>query len=186
MRIGTIARTDGPGRHQVVLTRLSDEKTYYTPAYGELVRIKGTTADHVAVVINVTALDSMGGRYDSWFEQAPGLDKVFDLEVGERITLAEVVVVGSFAGDKARHHYPETAAALASNVESMTDDEARAFHLDGQAPNLRYYSQLQSAYGVDPSILLAVLQRVKRLMPDVAPMVELLERENAMKRWRQA
>jgi hypothetical protein len=186
MRIGSIARTRGPGRHDVILTRMSDDKTHYQPSYGELVRIKQPKSDHIAVVINVTALDSMGGRYDSWFEQAPGLDKVFDLEVGERITLAEVVVVGSFAGEAARHHYPEHAASLGASVESMSDTEATAFHQVNGSPSLSYYSQLQAAYMVDPTILLAVLQRAKRLVPAVTPMVEILERENAMKRWRQA
>ena len=171
--LGTVVRTDGPGRHRVLLS--GD-----TPPYGAFLRLD---PDHVGVVVGLTALDTLGGRYDASFEQVPGLRGVFDLDVGERVRLAEVVVVGSLHPDGPVHGRPATPADLGATARPLPDDEVRRFHtLDG-APRMAYHALL-SSHGVEPTVMDAVLARVREAVPEAAAYVDLLRREAALRAWR--
>lgn len=171
--LGTVVRTDGPGRHRVLLSGA-------LPPYGAFVSLD---PDHVGVVVGVTALDTLGGRYDASFEQVPGLRGVFDMEVGERVQLAEVVVVGSLGPDGAAQGRPAVAAPLGAAVRLLDDDAVRAFHTPGGAPRMAYHALL-AAHGVEPTVLDAVLARVQAAVPDAAAYVDLLRRESALRAWR--
>lgn len=171
--LGTVVRTDGPGRHRVLLSGA-------TPPYGAFLRLD---PDHVGVVVDVTALDTLGGRYDASFEQAPGLRDVFDLEVGEKVRLAAVVVVGRLGPDGPFHGRPATPADLGAAARLLRDDEVHAFHTPGGAPRMAYHALL-SSHGIEPTVLDAVLARVRDAVPEAAAHVDLLRREAALRAWR--
>lgn len=170
--LGTVVRTDGPGRHRVLLSGP-------TPPYGAFASLE---PDQVGVVVGVTALDTLGGRYDASYEQAPALRGVFDLEVGERIRLAELAVVGSLGpGGEAVHGRPPVAAGLGAAARLLDDDEVRAFHTVGGAPRMAYHALLAD---LEPTVLDAVLARVRDAVPEAAAYVDLLRREAALRAWR--
>lgn len=171
--LGTLVRSDGPGRHRVLLSGA-------TPAYGAFVWIE---PDHVGVVVDVTALDTLGGRYDTSFEQVPALRGVFDMEVGEKMRLADLVLIGSLGPDHPRQERPAVAPDLGATTRLLTDAEVRTFHLQDGTPRMAYHPLL-AAQDIDPTVLDRVLSHVQAAVPEASAYVDLLRRESALRNWR--
>ncbi len=173
--IGTIVRTDGPGSHHILLSGP-------TPAYGDFVRLD-TPDGQIAIVIGTTALDTLGGRYDTAFEQSPGLRSVFDLEVGEKVRLAHVLAVGRT--EPHEQGRPPVAAALATTAHRMTPAEIEAFHTLAGRPRMAYHPLL-AATDADAAVLDSVLATVRAAVPRAAALIDVLRREAALRAWRDA
>ncbi len=171
--IGSLIRTDGPGSHHILITG-------ETPAYGEFIALD-TPDKQVAIVVGITALDTLGGRYDAAFEQSPGLSGVFDLEIGEKVRLAQVIAVGR----KSPHEQsrPPVSAPLGATAHAMDSAEIDAFHMMQGKPRMGYHSLLA---GTDTAVMDAVLAAVHTNVPAAASMIQVLRRESSLRAWRNA
>ncbi|NIS81868.1 MAG: hypothetical protein GTO14_17030 [Anaerolineales bacterium] len=112
----------------------------------------------------------------------PRLSPEADLEVfapdylSEKATLIGIAAVGTIDGDGPHQGFPPLAVDTDAMVETMPDEEIRAFHLEGDALRLAY-APLLLASGSPHALHLiqTVLERLSELLPEHAETLALLK-----------
>ncbi len=148
-------------------------------AFGRFVRIRlDDDRSLVGLIYDTRLFNPEFGRL------GPRLSPQEDLQVfapdylREKATLIGIAAVGAIEGDEVNQGLPTLAADTDALVETMTDDEVRAFHLDGEALRLAYAPGLLASDS--PHVLplmLNVLERLTALLPKQVAMLALLEDE---------
>ncbi len=148
-------------------------------AFGRFVRIRlDDDRALIGLVYDTRLFNPEFGRL------GPRLSPQEDLQVfapdylREKATLIGIAAIGTIEGDGVSQGLPTLAADTDALVETMTDDEVRAFHLDGEAMRLAYTPGLlatDSAHVLP--LMLNVLERLTALLPEQAAMLALLKDE---------
>ncbi len=148
-------------------------------AFGRFVRIRlDDDRALVCLIYDTRLFNPEFGRL------GPRLSPQEDLQVfapdylREKATLIGIAAIGTIEGDEVRQGLPTLAADTDAMVETMTDEEIRTFHLDGESLRLAYAPGLlatDSAYVLP--LLLNVLECLTTLLPEQAAMLALLKDE---------
>ena len=159
---GEVAEAPGPADH----------------AFGTLVRI-GTAAPPaiVGLIYDTVLLNPDYGTLGPRLSPAPDLAVFSPDYLNEKATLAGIVAVGCWDGKGAPvHGVPPHTAQIDALVESMDDQEVRAFHASGAGSVRLGYAPLLIAQGrpLARHLLLAVIERLATLCPEAGRQLEVL------------
>lgn len=183
--LGKLARTEGPGKHLILVDHKPEDESPASPAYGAFVRIKATDdLDLIGIITSVQAVDTSKGHYDDWYPDHPDLMNVFDREVVDRPTLAIVNVVGTYNGEPT-HMFSGIHPKLGAEAYLMDKDDIRQFHIIDDKPSVAYYQRLIVHRDITVDILTLLLDQLRASLPEAAEMLDVLEYELTTARYMQ-
>ncbi len=156
-------------------------------AFGSFVRIACDPPPAiVGLIYNTVLLNPDYGTLGPRLSPAPDIAVFSPDLLNERATLVGIVAIGCWDGKHDPvHGVPPCSAQLDAPVETMTDEEVRAFHAEGTG-NLRLgYAPVLMAFGspLARHLLLTVIDRLAALCPEASRRLEVLRASVA---WRAA
>ena len=148
-------------------------------AFGRFVRIRLDDERALVGLIYATRLfNPEFGRLGPRLSPQEDLQVFYPDYLREKATLIGIAAVGAIEADEVNQGLPRLAANTDALVETMTDDEVRAFHLDGEALRLAYAPGLLASDSAHVlPLLLNVLEHLTSLLPEQAAMLALLKDE---------
>ncbi len=140
--------------------------------FGQFVKIKVGDEDVIGVIYNSQLINPEYGNYGPRLTTPAKLNSVFSPDyLNEQGVLISILLLGWKSGDECRQDTPRVVLPINSPVETMSDDEARAFHYGGpKAPGAlqaHYFSHVMTHAGLFAfQLLSAIVDQLERLADD--------------------
>src|SRR5499426_748629 len=143
-----------------------------TPAdfqFGLFVKIKVGEEEVIGVIYNSQLINPEYGNYGPRLSTPAKLNTVFSPDyLNEQGVLISILLLGWRNGAESRQDTPRVVLPINSHVETMSDDEVRAFHYGGSgALQAHYYSHVMTHAGLFAfQLLSAIVDQLERLVDD--------------------
>jgi hypothetical protein len=140
--------------------------------FGQFVKIKVGDEEVIGVIYNSQLINPEYGAYGPRLSTPSRLNTVFSPDyLNEQGVLISILLLGWRNGDESRQAVPRVVLPINSHVETMSDDEVRAFHYgarDGTgALQAHYYSHVMIHAGLFAfQLLSAIVDQLERLADD--------------------
>lgn len=117
--------------------------------FGQFVKIKLNGSDVIGVIYNSQLINPEYGNYGPRLSTPPDLNAVFSPDyLNEQGILIGILMLGWRTDQERYQSAPRMVLPINSEVETMSEDEIRAFHHDENgAVQLSYYSQIVTHAG---------------------------------------
>jgi hypothetical protein len=157
--------------------------------FGQFVKIKVGEEEVIGVIYNSQLINPEYGNYGPRLSTPANLNKVFSPDyLNEQGILISILLLGWRREGQSRQDTPRVVLPINSHVETMSDEEVRAFHYGGRdgsgALQAHYYSHVMTHAGLFAfQLLSAIVDQLERLADghDRAPL-DVLRKTLA---WRQ-
>jgi hypothetical protein len=140
--------------------------------FGQFVKIRVGDSDVIGVIYNSLLINPEYGNYGPRLSTPSELNSVFSPDyLNEQGILISILLLGWKNEAESRQGLPRVVLPIHSPVESMTDDEVRAFHyggLDGGGDlQAHYYSHVTTHAGLFAfQLLTAIVDQLDHLAND--------------------
>ncbi|HEY8461739.1 MAG TPA: hypothetical protein VIM99_15220 [Blastocatellia bacterium] len=140
--------------------------------FGQFVKIKVGEEEVVGVIYNSQLINPEYGNYGPRLSTPAKLNTVFSPDyLNEQGILISILLLGWRNGEENRQDIPRVVLPINSHVETMSDDEVRAFHYGGRDGNgglqVHYYSHVTTHAGLFAfQLLSAIVDQLERLADD--------------------
>jgi hypothetical protein len=130
--------------------------------FGQFVKIRVGDEDVVGVIYNSQLINPEYGNYGPRLSTPAKLNTVFSPDyLNEQGILISILLLGWKSGDQFRQDTPRVVLPINSHVETMSNDEVRAFHYGGRdgsgALQTHYYSHVMTHAGLFAFQLLSAI-----------------------------
>lgn len=139
--------------------------------FGQFVKIEVGDEEVIGVIYNSQLINPEYGNYGPRLSTPAKLNAVFSPDyLNEQGVLISILLLGWKSGDESRQDTPRVVLPINSHVETMSDDEVRAFHYggrDGGGLQAHYYSHVMTHAGLFAfQLLSAIVNQLERLADD--------------------
>jgi hypothetical protein len=137
--------------------------------FGQFVKIKVGAEEVIGVIYNSQLINPEYGNYGPRLSTPAKLNTVFSPDyLNEQGVLISILLLGWKSGDESRQDTPRVVLPINSHVETMSDDELRAFHYGGSGGlQAHYYSHVMTHAGLFAfQLLSAIVDQLERLADD--------------------
>ncbi|MBO0862208.1 MAG: hypothetical protein J2P21_27670 [Chloracidobacterium sp.] len=140
--------------------------------FGQFVKIQVGEDDVIGVIYNSQLINPEYGNYGPRLSTPAKLNTVFSPDyLNEQGILISILLLGWKTGEESRQDTPRVVLPINSHVETMSDDEVRAFHYGacdgGGELQAHYYSQVMTHAGLFAfQLLSAIVDQLERLAKD--------------------
>jgi hypothetical protein len=139
--------------------------------FGQFVKIKAQTltGEVVGVIYNSQLINPEYGNYGPRLSTPPELNAVFSPDyLNEQGVLVGILLLGWQDANSHQQGVPREVLPINADVETMTDDEVRAFHHDERgALEIHYYSHIITHAGPFAfQLLSAIIEQLAPLTTD--------------------
>ena len=137
--------------------------------FGQFVKIKVGDDEVIGVIYNSQLINPDYGNYGPRLSSPAKLNTVFSPDyLNEQGILISILLLGWRNGEQGRQDTPRVVLPINSHVETMGDDEVRAFHYDGSGGlQAHYYSHVMTHAGLFAfQLLSAIVDQLERLVDD--------------------
>jgi len=134
--------------------------------FGQFVKINVGEEEVVGVIYNSQLINPEYGNYGPRLSTPAKLNAVFSPDyLNEQGVLISILLLGWKSGDESRQDTPRVVLPINSHVETMSDDEVRAFHYGGRdGLQAHYYSHVMTHAGLFAfQLLSAIVDQLERL-----------------------
>ncbi len=176
MIIGKIIKSNS---HIDYLCRINDRLEIEAPpeveayTFGKFVQIRlpenaaaGLPVQVVGILYNSQLVNPEFGNYGPRLTMPPDQNAVFSPDyINEQFTLVGILLLGWLNGSCGAHRIPPNVIPLNAIVETLPDDDIRAFHLNHkQELHLNYYTHILTHAGkLGPQLAQSILDRLNTL-----------------------
>ncbi|QQS46148.1 MAG: hypothetical protein IPM66_19870 [Acidobacteriota bacterium] len=167
-----IAKIIKSNSHVDYSARILDSMETATPPggedyqFGQFVRVSIGEADVIGIIYNSELINPEYGNYGPRLSTPNELNAVFSPDyLNEQGVMIGVLLLGWTDGQGSHQQVPRVVLPINSHIETLTDDEVRAFHHDsGGALHLSYYPLITAHAGAFSYPLLeAIVDQIERL-----------------------
>jgi hypothetical protein len=140
--------------------------------FGQFVKIKVGDEEVIGVIYNSQLINPEYGNFGPRLSTPAKLNAVFSPDyLNEQGILISILLLGWKSGDESRQDTPRVVLPINSHVETMSDDEVRAFHYGGRdgggSLQAHYYSHVMTHAGLFAfQLLSAIADQLERLVDD--------------------
>jgi hypothetical protein len=137
--------------------------------FGQFVKIKVGEDEVIGVIYNSQLINPEYGNYGPRLSSPAKLNTVFSPDyLNEQGILISILLLGWRNGDESRQDTPRVVLPINSHVETISDDEVRAFHYGGSGVvQAHYYSHVMTHAGLFAfQLLSAIVDQLERLVDD--------------------
>ena len=137
--------------------------------FGQFVKIDVGEEEVIGVIYNSQLINPDYGNYGPRLSTPAKLNTVFSPDyLNEQGILISILLLGWRDGDGSRQDTPRVVLPINSHVETMSDDEVRAFHYGGNGGlQAHYYSHVMTHAGLFAfQLLSAIVDQLERLADD--------------------
>jgi hypothetical protein len=140
--------------------------------FGQFVKIKVGDEEVIGVIYNSQLINPEYGNFGPRLSTPAKLNAVFSPDyLNEQGILISILLLGWKSGDESRQDTPRVVLQINSHVETMSDDEVRAFHYGGRdgggSLQAHYYSHVMTHAGLFAfQLLSAIADQLERLVDD--------------------
>jgi hypothetical protein len=134
--------------------------------FGQFVKIDVGEEEVIGVIYNSQLINPEYGNYGPRLSTPARLNTVFSPDyLNEQGILISILLLGWRNGEESRQDTPRVVLPINSHVETMSDDEVRAFHYGGSgALRTHYYSHVMTHAGLFAfQLLSAIVDQLERL-----------------------
>jgi hypothetical protein len=175
MLIAKITKSDSHVDYSARVLDSLETPTALSPAdyqFGQFVRIGVGDADVIGVIYNSQLINPEYGNYGPRLSTPSKLNSVFSPDyLNEQGVLISILLLGWKGGAEIRQGVPRVVLPIHSPVETMTNEEVRAFHYGGAGEGgdlqAHYYSHITTHAGLFAfQLLSAIVDQLDRLAND--------------------
>ena len=156
-------------------------------AFGRFVRVAGGAGQAVVgIIYNTVLVNPEFGALGPRLSPAQDLAVFSPDYLNEKVTLVGIVAIGTWGPAGAiGHGVPPQTVQIDAPVDSMDDEEVRAFHAGGERGVRLGYAPLLIAHGnpLARHLLLDIIARLEALCPQAAAQLQVVKANVA---WRAA
>jgi hypothetical protein len=137
--------------------------------FGQFVKVAVNDAEAVGVIYNSQLINPEYGNYGPRLSTPSTMNAVFSPDyLNEQGVMIGILLLGSKSASASLQGVPRAVLPINSEVETMTEDEVRAFHRDSNgAVKLAYYSHITTHAGLFAfQLMTEIVDQLERLVDE--------------------